>query len=223
MKRCGTKEAIGDEMSYSIIQDATGSGDISAGAPGPVEHVGIGEKFEVATREDAVAPPTDHFGNGASSGQEARERLGWGERFVPPMASRKGRQQFSQICQRILCELDSLELAEYFADGKVTAEGAGVIAEIATLLEAMFDCPFGEGESVKSVAVAIQSQTNNVEWTEQLTVFLRDVMKFLRARYVVNDQTVDEVYQMMNEHGLDQFRGAISDSDVKKRYRLIEQ
>jgi len=122
----------------------------------------------------------------------------------------------------VLGELDDLEATDYLVDGKVSDEGAGVIAEIANLLENLFDCPFGEGESLKSVVVAIQSQTNNADWSGQVVGFLRDVMVFLRARYVVNDQTVDEVYEIVKEHGLDPFRGSVSDRGIRTRYRLVK-
>jgi len=115
-----------------------------------------------------------------------------------------------------------LELADYIANGRVADEGAGTIAEIASLLESMFDCPFGEGESLKSVVVAIQSQTNNAEWTRQTVEFLRDAITFLSARYVIDDQTVDELYKIMEEHALDPFRGSVSNRGIKTRYRLVE-
>ena len=96
------------------------------------------------------------------------------------------------------------------------------MAQVDSLLETMFDCPFGEGECLKSVVVAVQSQVNNVDWTRDIVKFLRNVMSFLRVRYVVNDQTVDEIYDMMKEQNLDPFRGSVSDRDIKTRYRLIE-
>jgi hypothetical protein len=152
---------------------------------------------------------------GISPGEEERRRLGWGPRYLPDINGREERQQFSQICERVLQELDDLDAADYLADGKVSDEGAGVVAEIGSLLEQLFDCPFGEGESLKSVVVAIQSQTNNADWTSEIVAFLRDTMQFLRARYLVNDQTVDEVYQILKEHGLDRFRGSVSDRGIK--------
>jgi len=175
-----------------------------------------------ATADDIT--PSGELGTGVviPTGGEVRKRLGWGAQYLPPIDGREERRRFSEICGRVLGELDDLEGADYLVDGKVSDEGAGVIAEIANLLEKLFDCPFGEGESLKSVVAAIQSQTNNADWSRQIVDFLRDVMVFLRARYVVNDQTVDEVYEIVKEHGLDPFRGSVSDRGIKTRYRLVK-
>ncbi len=171
----------------------------------------------------ATAPSADLGSQlGISPAEDAPGDDGWGEHHLPRIQDREARQHFSEISQKVLSELEELELAGYVANGTVTSEAAGTIAEIAKLLETMFDCPFGEEESLKSVVVAIQSQTNNVDWTRQIVDFLRDVMTFLRARYVVNDQTVDEVYQIMKEHGLDSFRGSVSDRGIKTHYHLVE-
>ena len=178
--------------------------------------------MQTATAIDVATSAGLGLGDGISPGEEERRRLGWGPQYLPRIDGREERRQFSQICEQVLDELDDLETADYLVDGKVSDEGAGVVAEIGNLLEQLFDCPFGQGESLKSVVVAIQSQTNNADWTPQIVAFLRDTMQFLRARYVVNDQTVDEVYQILNEHGLDRFRGSVSDRGIKTRYRLVE-
>ncbi len=177
---------------------------------------------QAASGRYGTAPVDLPTGDGTAAGEEERKRLGWGECYSPRIEDREARQQFSQICQRMLCELADLELADYFRDGKLVDEGAGPVAEIGDLLERMFDCPFGDGESLKSAVVAIQSQVNNADWTDQTVRFLRDAMTFLSARYIVNDQTVDELYKIMEEHGLDPFRGSVSDRGIKTHYRLVE-
>ena len=154
--------------------------------------------------------------------ERERERIGWGRRYSPEIVDRAARQEFSQVCQSVLTELNDLEAADYYVNGVVTSEGAGVVAQVGSHLETMFDSPFGEGESLKSVVVAIQSQVNNVDWTRDIVEFLRKAMSFLCVRYVVNDQTVDRIYDMMKEQNLDPFRGSVSDRGIKTRYRLIE-
>lgn len=208
-------------MSDGIICRATDAGNGDGGLTRDVQWAGARSNVETASAGNPDTSLHDSVEDEAGRGEDARKRIGWGERFRPRIADREARQRFSQICQKILCELDGMELAGTVVDGRVTDEGAGAIAEIANLLDAMFHCPFGEGESLKSVVVAVQSQTNNVEWTRRLIEFLRDVMKFLRVRYVLNDQTVDEVYQIMKDHDLDEFRGSVSDIGIRTRYHLV--
>jgi hypothetical protein len=155
------------------------------------------------------------------SSEAARRRVGWGRRFFPEIADREARASFANICQRVLCELEDLEQSDCLAGGKVSEEGAGFIVQIDDLLESLFDCPFGQGESLKGVVVAIQSQTRNADWTQEIVSFLREAMVFLQARYAVNDQTIDEVYEIIKEHGLDPFRGTVSDEGIKTQYRLV--
>lgn len=171
-----------------------------------------------ATARDVVPPP-DVAQPGFS--EFARRRLGWGRRFFPEIEDREARASFANICQQILCELEDLEQSDCLADGKVTEEGAGFVAQVDNLLESLFDCPFGQGESLKGVVVAIQSQTKNVDWTEDVVSFLREAMVFLRARYAVNDQTIDELYEIIKGHGLNPFRGTVSDEGIKTQYRLV--
>jgi len=206
----------------SIARSTAGEGSVEPqvyGGPVPED---ADLAVQAATATDVATAAGLGLGDNVSRGEEERRRLRWGPQYLPEIDGREERRQFSQICEQVLDELEGLEAADYLMDGKVSDEGAGVVAEIANLLEQLFDCPFGDGESLKSVVVAIQSQTNNVDWTPEILAFLRDTMQFLRARYVVNDQTVDEVYEILKEHGLDPFRGSVSDRDMKTRYRLVE-
>lgn len=206
----------------NIARNAFGHGSVEPEALGGPLPEDVGLATQMATARDVATSAGLGLGDGISRGEEERKRLGWGPQYLPRIDGREEQQQYSQICGRVLEELDELEAADYLVDGTVSDEGAGVVAEIANLLEQLFDCPFGQGESLKSVVVAIQSQTNNADWTPEIVAFLRDTMQFLRARYVVNDQTVDEVYEILKEHGLDPFRGSVSDRDIKTRYRLVE-
>jgi hypothetical protein len=40
------------------------------------------------------------------------------------------------------------------------------------------------------------------------------------VRWVVNDQTVSEIDDMIEEHGLDPFRGTVTGENVAVRYRI---
>jgi len=187
-----------------------------------VSRFGIQRERQLVAARDTAWSGDFGAGGGVTPGEEARRNLRWGENYLPAIPDSEARQHFSCICQRIVCELRDLDLAGRFVDGILADEGAGAVAEIASLLETMFDCPFGDGEALKSVVVAIQSQTNNAGWTQQTIGFLRAVMTFLSARYLINEQTVDEVYAIMEEHGLDRFRGSVSDRGIRTRYRLVE-
>ncbi len=209
-------------MNNFVGEKATQRGSLLAG----VNNVDVPDQqdFNSSATGGGYALPKGQLSprDGVSPSEEARIAQAWGPRFMPDIEQRKAREQFSLICQRIKCELDDLALSDGFVNGRVMDHAAGVIVEIAQLLEALFDCPFGEGESLKAVVVTIQSQTNNVKWSQETVAFLKDVASFLRARYVINDQTVDEVYKIMQEHGLDPFRGSISDRDIRTRYHLVE-
>lgn len=170
-----------------------------------------------ATAALAEGSRTDEF-----RAEEARRKSRWGPKYSPELHDRENRGRFAQICSQILLELEQLRSAGCVHDGEVSEEGAGSVVEINRLLEQLFDCPFGDGESLKGVVVAIQSQTNNITWTENTVGFLQDVCEFLQARYLVNSQTVDEVYEIMKERGLDRFRGVVSDAGVERHYRLVE-
>lgn len=102
----------------------------------------------------------------------------------------------------------------------IEEEASGTVAEIQDLLERLYDCLFGEGESLKSVVVVIQSQLNNAKWTTKHVSFLRSAIKFLRVRRIVNDQTVAEIGAMIEEYGLDPFRGTVTDDGFVARYRV---
>src|ERR1700722_8530604 len=69
---------------------------------------------------------------------------------------------FRRLCDAIYNELG--RVSAFMVDDKVSDQGSEVVAEIESLLEKLYSCPFGEGESLKRVVVAIQSQVNNAEW-----------------------------------------------------------
>lgn len=170
---------------------------------------------ELAVRDACFPGPSD-----LEIAQETRRRQGWGNRYEPKVEDAEGRTLFYRICDDLEAELRAID--DVMADGEVTEEGAGVIAEVEHHLERLYDCPFGEGESLKGVVVAIQSQLSNARWTVQHVNFLKAALLFLRARWVINDQTVDTIDDMIEEHGLDVFRGTVSEPDVVTRYIIAE-
>jgi hypothetical protein len=153
-------------------------------------------------------------------GLEIRERIGWGARYFPPIDERPGERQFREICDDLCDEIGELQA---FIDGeKVTAEGAGAIAEIEHLLEQLYECSFGGGDYLKNSVVCIRFQLSNANWTAQHAAFLRDVVDFIRSRYTIDDAIVDQCYDMVNEHGLDVFRGTVSEPETVHKYRIVE-
>jgi hypothetical protein len=129
-------------------------------------------------------------------------------------------EKFRRLCDRIIEELQNIP--RFLHKDVVTDEGAEVVAEVEAILEELYDCPHGQGEALKRVIVAIQSQVNNVQWEKTHADFLMDVFTFLRVRYLINDSVVAECYDMMKERGLDPFRGSVAQPLVVKRYRIEE-
>ena len=151
---------------------------------------------------------------------EQRRRLGWGSRFLPPFEGSEEYALFRRICDDLTSEVNSLN--DFLVDGKVAEEGSGTVVEIEYLLERLYDCNWGGDEILQRAVVAIQSQVNNAHWTTRHVEFFRDVLRFLRARYVLSESTIDECYEMIEKHGLDPFRGTLSEPEVVKRYRIVE-
>ncbi len=147
-----------------------------------------------------------------------RERQGWGCRYQPKLDDADGRAKFKRICDDLDAEIQVVE--SFLVHDVIEEEASGTVAEIQDLLERLYDCLFGEGESLKSVVVVIQSQLNNAKWTTKHVSFLRSAIKFLRVRRIVNDQTVAEIGAMIEEYGLDPFRGTVTDDGFVARYRV---
>jgi hypothetical protein len=129
-------------------------------------------------------------------------------------------KKFRGLCDRIIEELQNIP--RFLHGDVVTDEGAEVVAEVEALLEELYDCPHGQGEALKRVVVAIQSQVNNVQWEKTHADFLMEVFTFLRVRYLIDESVVAACYDTMKEHGLDPFRGSVAESLVVKRYRIEE-
>ena len=124
---------------------------------------------------------------------------------------------FRKICDDLLATASRLD--EYVQDEVVADEGLEVIVQIEHLLEVLFDCDWGEGESLQRIVVAIQSQVNNVRWTMTHVEFLKAILPMLRIRYLIDPPFVDECMDLIAEHGLDAFRGVMT-GEVANHFRL---
>ena len=127
---------------------------------------------------------------------------------------------FRCICDDIAQELSR---ADTFLQGdEMREEGAEIVAEVEVLLEDLYGCPYGQGECLKRVVVALQSQVGNARWDRRLVDFLKEVFGFLRVRYLIDETTVAACFDMMETHGLNPFRGTIREPRVAKKYRIQE-
>lgn len=127
---------------------------------------------------------------------------------------------FRTSCDRIIEELS--KIPRYFHGNAVSDEGVEVVAEVEALLEDLYECRHGQGEILKRIIVAIQSQVNNVQWEKSHAEFLTDIFAFLRVRYLIDESVVATCYDMIKEHGLDPFRGSVATPLAAKRYRIEE-
>ena len=172
----------------------------------------------MATSADALTSGVNLNSRFGDAGQRSREKLAWGSVYVPKRDDADGLKRFGLICDDLIGEINSL--AEHLTGGILDDEFAGPAAEINSLLKSLYNCPFGQGESLKSIVVLLQSQLNNAEWTARHVNLLRSTMCFLRVRNVLNDQTVAEIRDMIKESGLNIFRGSITDVGFVSKYRV---
>lgn len=157
----------------------------------------------------------------AKSAQEAADQSGRvaGRQRVAAERSQTY-QVFRQICDDLRRELQRAK--DFLVDGKVIEAGLEVIVEVEHLWERLYECPWGEGECLKRVVVAVQAQLNNSCWTQAHVQFLDDIVGRLRVRYLINEAVVRECHELIELHGLDPFRGGVSEPEVRKRFRIQE-
>jgi hypothetical protein len=129
-------------------------------------------------------------------------------------------RSFRRICDHLAQELNNID--DFLIKDEITDEGFEVVVEVEHLLEDLYDCPWGENECLKRTVVAIQSQVNNIHWTRQHVDFLKDIVSYLRVRYLIDEATVNACYNMLAARGLDPFRGTVSEPKVVKKYRIDE-
>ena len=146
----------------------------------------------------------------AGSSKESRKRP----------AGKANYQAFRRLCERLVAELERAE--DYLIDGRFSEEGVGMILEVQQILDELYRVPWGNRECLKRVVVAIRSQINNIQWTTDHACFMQDVARLLRNTYQIDDSFLKECYKMISGYGLDVFRGTITETEVRKRYRIVE-
>lgn len=129
-------------------------------------------------------------------------------------------REFRWICDELYEEVSQLD--DYVLDGEVVDEGLATIAEIEHHLERLYDCAWGEDECLKRMVVAVQAQLGNTNWMAAHVELLRTMVRFFRVRWLINEATVSECYEIIEQMELDQFRGTLSGDDVIRRYVLQE-
>lgn len=143
-------------------------------------------------------------------------------RIPPPVDDHAGaHKRFRTLCEELLAEV--LKLDDYFDGDSLREDGIEVTLEIEHLLMELYKCGWGEGEYLKRAVVVLQSQINNAVWTRHHVLFLREAVRLLKVRYVIDESTVSDLKELVRSHGLDLFRGTISEPAVRKRYRIVEE
>ena len=127
---------------------------------------------------------------------------------------------FRRHCDQL--RLEAEKISDFICDGVVTDEGLEVIVEVEHHLEKLYDCPWSEGENLRKVVVLLQAQLLNVKWTEKHAKFLREAIQLLRLSYVINADLIEQIFNLVEEFDLDQFRGAVTETEIRKRYRIEE-
>ncbi len=134
------------------------------------------------------------------------------------MASPARHRRFRQLCDLIIGDVRRAD--GYFAEGALTDEGLGFVVEVLAHLEELYRCGWGEGEYLKRVVVAIQSQVNNAAWDRAHLAFLQEFMPYLRNLQQVDDKTVDVCFAAIRRHDLDPFRGSLSMDGSLRRHGI---
>ena len=125
-----------------------------------------------------------------------------------------------QRCDAVLLELRRLD---DFWDGELLAdEGLEVTVELRQLLADVYDSDFGKGECLKRAIVAIETQIGNANWTKSLANFVEAAISLIRIRQSIDEQVVEEVLDLVEVHGLDPFRGTVSEPQVRKKFVIQE-
>ena len=107
-------------------------------------------------------------------------------------------------------------------DGRLSDTGMEVVVEAEQLLDKLYVNTWGERECLKRIVLAIGSQIYNVQWTQAHVAFLKDVVGLLQISYHIDDSLVEECLKLIRVHGLEVFRGTIAETEVRKKYRIME-
>lgn len=170
------------------------------------------EGFESNVQPHAVLPQVAADYSAASVDIDFRNEPGarpanWGSQYVPPFTRKSARDDFFRLVDQIENLSDKLTCDE---DNLVVGEQEGLVAEIESLFEKLYECPWGEGEALKRIVLEVQLQIRQVKWDRRHVLFVSRVAKTLRARYLIDEPLVNEVYSWMEEYGLDPFRAVFS-------------
>ena len=133
--------------------------------------------------------------------------------YSPPINRRhdiKGddRQSFRRHSLELYAS--SRELKRKSDDGMDVNEQADLIVQIEQSLERLMTVKFGKSECLQRCVVAIQNVILQIVWEPQHADFIESVAGFLQARSHIDDSTVDHIYQIIKEFGLDPFRGILT-------------
>ncbi len=129
-------------------------------------------------------------------------------------------QPYREICEALI--LEASQAQRFLVGDDLNDDGAEVVVEIEQLLDRLYRCDWGAHECLKRVVVAIRSQVGNVQWKRNHVAFLEDTAALLRNSYVLDEAVVRECYDLIREHGLEVFRGGIAETEVRRKYRIVE-
>jgi hypothetical protein len=129
-------------------------------------------------------------------------------------------QEFRRICDELLVEAKRAD--NFLVDGLLSDTGMELVVEVEELLDRLYGIERGKHECLKRIVVAIGSQLYNVQWTRAHIGFLKDVVRLLRSSYLIDDSLVEECLRLIRSHGLEVFRGTVTETEVRKKYRIIE-
>lgn len=82
---------------------------------------------------------------------------------------------------------------------------------VESLLEALYDCKVGKGESLKKIVVGVQQQLLNATWTSRHVEYLLSVIIRVRGIRVIDESTVKACWDMARIYGLNPFRSIMGD------------
>ena len=68
-------------------------------------------------------------------------------------------------------------------------------------------------ENMQKIIVVVESQVNNTTWDERHWKLLKNVMKYLREKKNPTETDVERIVDMVEEHGLNIFRGTVTEDD----------
>ncbi len=77
----------------------------------------------------------------------------------------------------------------------------------------------GKRKGLRKAVTLIELQVRNAVWTAAHVAFVQDAVSYLQIQYTIDDDVVNYLFDLVEHHGLDQFRGTIGESNARKRYK----